>query len=117
MNRHRAAIGLAPAGFTLIELIAVLSLVAVLSLTALPALNAVTNARHAGLARDVEQHLCRARSYAIASARPAGIEFDLAAQTLRLVEIVSEGAAPTAVTLIGTSDLGATSVARQFPGA
>ena len=33
------------------------------------------------------------------------------------VEIVSEGAAPTAVTLLGTSDLGATSVARQFPGA
>ena len=104
-------------GFTLIELIAVLSLGAVLSLTALPAMHTVSNARHAGLARDVEHHLAWARDYAVNSGRAAGLDFDLDAQTLRLIEVHTEGQPPTDIPRPGHAPGAVTRISEHFPGA
>ena len=82
-------------GFTLIELIAVLSLIAVMSLAATPALRTIGTARQNALARDVERRMQHIRSYAIAAARPAGLAFDTDAQTVTMVEIIDDGLAPT----------------------
>ncbi|MEM8835306.1 MAG: type II secretion system protein [Planctomycetota bacterium] len=64
-------------GFTLVELIAVLTLVGILSAVAFPALSALDDARDAALINEVERRLWVARTSAMSTGLPTGVRFDI----------------------------------------
>ncbi len=64
-------------GFSLVELLAVLSVTAILAAVAIPRLAAASDARHAAAARLALRDLTQARERAVATAVPVWIAFDL----------------------------------------
>lgn len=65
-------------GFTLAELIAVLTLVGILSAVAFPALAALDGARDNALLNEVERRLWVARASAMSTGLPTGVRVDIA---------------------------------------
>lgn len=83
------------AGFTIVELIAVLVLVAIAAVSASPVLDTVDRSRRAGMRDEIERRLIMARAHAMTTGMPSGVRFDMADQTADAIEIVSSGAAPS----------------------
>lgn len=80
--------------FTILELMVVVLLMSILAVSVLPALGSLDEARLGAAVDEVERTLVHARSLAMASGEPTGVEFDLTAQTVTLVRIVSAGTPP-----------------------
>jgi prepilin-type N-terminal cleavage/methylation domain-containing protein len=104
-------------GFTLAELLAVMAIIAVLAASAAPAVRAVSDARAAGLAREVARLLALARAHAVATGQPTGLLYDSGEATLALRRIAPGGSAPT--TIVGALGESAEDVRieGQFAGA
>ncbi len=83
-----------PRAFTILELMVVVVLMSILAVAVLPALGSLDEARRGGAADEVERTLVLARSLAMASGEPTGVEIDLAAQRFALVRITASGASP-----------------------
>ncbi len=105
--------------FTLIELVAVIAIVGALAIAAIPALGTLTATRRAALGNEVERRLLLARAWAMSTGQPAGLRFDLTAQTLQMQRIVSDGDAPTPMPgVTGSTDADSTLVVGSaFAGA
>ena len=80
-------------GFTLVALASVMVVVSILAIAAAPALSRVGDARREALAGEVERMLSLARSRALNAGSPAGVRFDIGAQSLEMLEH-RQGAAP-----------------------
>ena len=102
--------------FTLIELIAVIVVLGILAGTAAPVLANMQRGREAALAREAERRVELAAATALATTLPTGIEFSMANQTMRFVEITSSGAAPTVVAPTGGATVQSQPVSSLFPG-
>lgn len=104
-------------GFTLIELVAVMTLVAILSVAATPVLYTVQRSRETGLLREIDRRLTVARADAMATGLPSGLRVDVAAQSLSLLQISASGAAPTPLAMPSAESASSGSIAAMFPGA
>lgn len=103
-------------GYTLIELVAVMSIAAILALTAAPVIGSIDRARRATLARELERRLALARAYAISTGNPAGLRVIVSDQTMELLRIANLGASPSAMPA-STGDAAtaaSSSIAAQF---
>lgn len=83
-------------GFTLIELITVMTLVAVMSATAMPVLHRMTSTRERALADECARLLAYARGASLATGQPHGVKIDRIAGSLTMVRIESADSAPIA---------------------
>lgn len=97
-------------GFTLVELASVIVVTAVLAATAAPVLSRVADTRRAVLGEEVERVLVLVRSRALSAGHPAGLEFDVASNTMTPVELPDSLGAPRAFTEVYE-------VAQRHPGA
>jgi len=108
------------AGFTLVELIAVIVVLSAVSITAAPALVSLSAMRDASLGRELGRRLGLARAVAGAGGRPTGVRLDAAAQSMMLVQIASIGAGATPLPgitgSVSGSPAGGDSVSSLFPG-
>lgn len=82
--------------FTLIEAMVVVVLMSVIAVTVLPALGNLEDARRGAAADELARMLTHARSLAMASGEPSGVEIDLGNESARLVRIASAGGSPVA---------------------
>ncbi len=94
-----------------------MAIIAVLAASAAPAVSAVSDARAAGLAREVARLLALARAHAGATGQPTGLVYDAGEATLALRRIAPGGGAPT--TVVGAVGEAAQDVRieRHFAGA
>jgi prepilin-type N-terminal cleavage/methylation domain-containing protein len=103
-------------GFTILEMAVVVAITAILAISAIPALDALSGARQGAAAEEIERRVVAARARALAEGVPYGVEFDLAAQTLRTVTIPTYGSTPRgARDALGQEEV-PWSLARAFPG-
>ena len=79
------------AGFTLIELIAVIVIMSILAVSVTPAISSIDTARLTGAAREVSRLLESARSQAVAAELPSGVAVDIPAQSISLYSVVRPG--------------------------
>lgn len=86
---------LAGRGFSLVELVAVLTVAAVLAAVAVPAMTSTTGTRRSAAAAQVARDLRLAREMAVAAALPAWVAFDVAGNqyALRIEQRVNPGRA------------------------
>lgn len=84
-------------GFTLAEMLAVVAIVGVLAASVTPAIRMLDDARRAALRAEVVRMVTVARAHSAASARPSGVEIDLAGGAARLLQIPAAGEAPVAL--------------------
>ena len=95
------------AGFTLVEVMVVVSIMGIVSLSIVPAIGSMTQARRAAAVHEVTRRFQVARARALATGRPHGIEVLVAAGTLRSVVIESAGGTVEGVRLAtGARDAG-----------
>jgi Tfp pilus assembly protein FimT len=86
------------AGFTLIDMIAVMAIIATLSAMAIPQVTNSLDSMRLGMSvRDVERELQFARLKAVSANRPMRVRFDCpSAGKIRAVEVIGTSAAPDA---------------------
>lgn len=103
--------------FTVAELIGVMVIVSALSISAAPAMQWMARSRQTGLEAEVARLLREARALAIASGRPAGVQFSDDNAQVALVWIRADSEPPTGAP--GPTGQPSTPmvVASQFPGA
>jgi prepilin-type N-terminal cleavage/methylation domain-containing protein len=65
------------AGFTLVELVAVLTLIGILSVTVIPAIEVIGKAHQAGMTLEIRRQLGLVRDRAVATGEPSALNFDL----------------------------------------
>jgi len=104
-------------GFTLAELLAAITIMAVLAASAAPSVRALSEARAAGLSREVARLLALARAHAGASGQSTGVVFDPDAETFALRRIPVSGAAPVAVVGPSGQAIDDLSIAARYAGA
>ncbi|MEN0021523.1 MAG: prepilin-type N-terminal cleavage/methylation domain-containing protein [Planctomycetota bacterium] len=103
------------AGFTLVEVLVVTTIMAVLAATALPAISSMGEAQRAAAPREVKRMLVVARSSAVVTGLPAGVELSIANDTAQLVRI--DGAAVVPADASSGSEALVVSLADTFNGA
>lgn len=101
MSRRNATRPTRRAGYTLVELIAVMVLVSIAAASVAPVMGVVERSRQAGAKDEIERRLLMVRSHAMTTGRPSGVRFDLAAQTAGAYEILAPGGAPVKMAMQG----------------
>jgi len=74
-------------GFSLVELVGVLSVLAIMGVTAIPAVRALGDTRSARVVAEVRDALRRARSAATGLGTPCGVRISLGTQTIELLTL------------------------------
>jgi len=99
--RSARSISLMRSGFTLVELIAVLILVAIAATSVAPVMDTVDRSRRSGMRDEIARRLMVGRSHAMTTGMASGVRFDVDEQLAEGMEIVSSGAAPSAMKMQG----------------
>lgn len=107
----------AAAGFTFVELVAVIVLIGILSVAAIPAIGVIGKAHKAALTQEVQRQLALVRERAIATGEPSGVTFDLPLGALSMIRLVSGQTIATPMPGVTGEPTPSLSVASAFPGA
>jgi type II secretory pathway pseudopilin PulG len=103
--------------FTVAELIGVMVIVSALSISAAPAMQWMARSRQKGLEAEVARLLREARALAIASGRPAGVQFTDDNAQVALIWISADSEPPTGAPGPTGQPTSPMVVASRFPGA
>ncbi len=107
----------ASAGFTLVELVAVLTLIGILSVSVIPAIEVIGKAHQAGMTQEIRRQLALVRDRAVATGEPSALNFDLSQQTLSMIRLVSGQTVATPMPDVTGQLVSPFNLASAFPGA